>query len=144
VDRHGFIIAHHQYFSNISDVNTLPDALEGWQKTFGRPPGELGADRGFHHPKTSQEDLGTQDIAKLAIPYKGKRKHPESNTYWFKRLQRLRAIIEAIISHLKNDHRMGRCLYKGPEGDHINVSLATIAWNCKKWINMEGVLQAAG
>jgi len=144
VDRHGFIIAHHQYFSNISDVNTLPDALEGWQKTFGRSPLELGADRGFHHPQTSQEDLGTQGIAKLAIPCKGKRKHPESNTYWFKRLQRLRAIIEAIISHLKNDHRMGRCLYKGPEGDHINVSLATMAWNCKKWIEVEGVLQAAG
>jgi len=41
--------------------------------------------------------------------------------------------MEPIISHLKTDHGMHRCGYKGFEGDHINASLAMIAWNLKKW-----------
>lgn len=32
---------------------------------------------------------------------------------------------------------MNRCRYKGFEGDQINVSLAVIAWNTKKWIRLE-------
>jgi hypothetical protein len=32
---------------------------------------------------------------------------------------------------------MGRWRYRGFEGDQINVSLATVAWNCKKWMKME-------
>ena len=122
-----------EYRTNLADINTLPDVVEGWQKTFGKVPKELGGDRGFHHPEKSQKDFGTQEILRLSIPYKGKRKHPESGSYWFKRLQRARASIEPIISHLKSEHRMGRCRYRGFEGDQINVTLATLAWNCKKW-----------
>ena len=144
VDRKGFVVTHREYCKNLFDLNSLPDVVEGWQKTFGKPPKELGADRGFHHPKKSQKALRTHEIARLAIPYKGKRKHPDSGSYWFKRLQRARASIEPIISHLKSEHRMGRCRYKGFEGDQINVTLATLAWNCKKWMQMDMATQPAG
>ena len=137
VDRKGFVISHVEYPTNLADIHTLPDVTRGWKSAFGHVPRELAGDRGFHHPKGSQEDLGTRAIKRLSIPYKGKKKHPESDSYWFKQLQRARASIEPIVSHLKSDHRMGRCRYRGFEGDQINVSLATLAWNCKKWMKME-------
>ena len=30
---------------------------------------------------------------------------------------------------------MNICRYSGTRGDKINVSLATLAWNCKKWVS---------
>ena len=43
-----------------------------------------------------------------------------------------RVKIEPIIGHLKSDHRMNRCRYKGAAGDTVNVVWATLAWNTKK------------
>ena len=43
-----------------------------------------------------------------------------------------RVKIEPIIGHLKCDHRMNRCRYKGKAGDTVNVIWATLAWNTKK------------
>jgi len=57
----------------------------------------------------------------------------QKHTSWFKRLQKQRAKMEPVIGHLKADHGMDRCRYKGFEGDQINVSLATMGWNLKKW-----------
>jgi transposase, IS5 family len=133
IDRHGFVITHTEYASNIADPDTLPDALAGWHTVFGRLPPELAGDRGLHHPVYEQERLGTAKVARVSIPAKGKRRHREANTAWFKRLQRLRAHIEPVIGHLKTDHRLDRCRYKGFAGDQINVSWAVLAWNTKKW-----------
>jgi transposase, IS5 family len=133
IDRHGFVITHTEYASNIADPETLPDALAGWREVFGRPPPELGADRGLHHPGHDRERLGTAQVARVSIPAKGKRRHREADTAWFKRLQRLRAHIEPVIGHLKADHRLDRCRYKGFAGDQMNVSWAVLAWNTKKW-----------
>jgi len=49
-----------------------------------------------------------------------------------------RAGIEAVISHLKQDHRMNRSRYKGIAGDRINASLAVVAWNVRKWATETG------
>ena len=133
IDRHGFVITHTEYACNIADPETLPDALAGWREVFGRPPPELGADRGLHHPGHDRERLGTAQVAHVSIPAKGKRRHRDADTAWFKRLQRLRAHIEPVIGHLKADHRLDRCRYKGFAGDQMNVSWAVVAWNTKKW-----------
>jgi IS5 family transposase len=77
--------------------------------------------------------LGTAQVARVSIPTKGKRRPPEAATTWFKRLPRLRAHIEPVIGHLKADHRLDRCRYKGFAGDQINVSWAVLAWNTQKW-----------
>ena len=133
IDRHGFVITHTEYATNIADPETLPDALAGWREVFGRPPPELGADRGLHHPGHDQERLGTAEVARVSIPAKGKTRHRDADTAWFKRLQRLRAHIEPVIGHLKADHRLDRCRDKGFAGDQMNVSWAVLAWNTKKW-----------
>jgi IS5 family transposase len=133
IDRHGFVITHTEYAHNIADPATLPDAIGGWVQVFGQPPPEVAGDRGVHHPEADRTRLGTAGVAHLSIPRKGKTRHPEADTAWFQRLQRLRSHIEPVLSHLKADHGMARCRYKGFAGDQLNVSWAVLAWNTKKW-----------
>jgi len=38
------------------------------------------------------------------------------------------------IGHLKADFRLSRNLLKGQVGDEINVLMAAMAWNLKKWL----------
>jgi IS5 family transposase len=133
IDRRGFVITHTEYAWNIADADTLPAALAGWRAVFGRPPPELAGDRGLHHPAQARVRLGTAQVARVSMPPQGKTRHPAADTAWFKRLQRLRAHIEPVIGHLKTDHRLDRCRYKGFAGDQLNVSWAVLAWNTKKW-----------
>ena len=133
VDRHGYVVGHQEYRDNRQDGKTLADALRSWEKVFGRLPWGLGADRGYHlREEGAPQELG--QVERVAIPARGRYKPPEERSAWFKRLSAKRAGIEAIISHLKTDHRMSRCRYKGFIGDQMNVSWAVIAWNTKKWM----------
>jgi len=131
VDRKGYLVSHREYFSNPSDAELLQDAVRDWETACGKAPLEVGADRGFHQP--SYEGPVLEKVTRWSIPRKGKTPHPEADRFWFKRVQRRRAAIEPITGHLKTDHRMNRCRYKGPEGDMINMCLVTVAWNLRKW-----------
>ena len=133
MERRGFIVTHTEYAANVADIETLPDALRGWQGCLGRLPSEVGGDRGFHHRAADRHRLGRDPVGRVGIAPKGNRPHPASDTAWYKRLRRLRGQIEPVISHLKTDHGMVRCRYKGFIGDQINVSWAVLAWNTKKW-----------
>ena len=130
VDRHGYVVDHREYASNPHDSELLDEACRRWEQVFGQPAKELAGDRGFHR-KLATPVL--ENIDKVSIPTRGKKPHPQAQRFWFKRLQRQRAKMEPIIGHLKADHGMDRCRYKGFEGDQINVSLAIIAWNLRKW-----------
>lgn len=72
----------------------------------------------------------------MAIPKKGKRPHPDSHASWFRKALRQRIKIEPIIGHLKCDHRMNQCRYKGKAGDTVNVILATLAWSTEKIVQL--------
>jgi IS5 family transposase len=131
IDRTGYVISHREYFSNPSDTELLEDAVDDWQAACGKAAHEVGADRGFHRP--SYEGHGLEKVKRWSVPRKGKTPHSEADRFWFRRVQRRRAAIEPIIGHLKTDHRMGRCRYKGPQGDTINMCLVAMAWNLRKW-----------
>jgi IS5 family transposase len=132
IDRNGYVVEHQEYASNPCDSETLDESCKKWERIFGVSAKELGADRGFHSNARSPTPH-LDKIEKVSIPTKGRKPHFESQKSWFKRLQRQRAKMEPIIGHLKADHRMDRCRYKGFEGDQINVSLVVIAWNLRKW-----------
>ncbi|WP_420481226.1 transposase [Bathymodiolus thermophilus thioautotrophic gill symbiont] len=51
-----------------------------------------------------------------------------------RKLCKRRVVIEPIIGHLKADFRLSRNLLKGKIGDEINVLMAAMAWNLKKWL----------
>ena len=129
-DRNHYIVGHQEYAENIADVKSLDLALKDWQNTFGDLPDELGTDRGYYTKRPTEL---TSRIKHLAIQNKGKNPHPCHDKAFFKRLQRKRNILEAVIGHLKTDHRMNRCRYKGQVGDTMNVGLAVTAWNLRKW-----------
>src|SRR5262249_946901 len=46
-----------------------------------------------------------------------------------RREMRRRAAVEAVIGHVKEDHRMGRNYLKGREGDRNNAVLAAAGYN---------------
>ena len=131
VDKNGFVVTHHEYDYNAGDNTTLDEAVSGWETATGQVPKELAADRSYHQPEYSEK---VQQIKRIAIPRTGPTKHVDSDKRYFKKLQRKRASIEPVIGHLKQDHRMDRCRYKGFDGDRMNVSLAVVGWNTRKWM----------
>jgi IS5 family transposase len=131
IDREGYVVTHREYFSNPGDAELLEDAVRDWEAACGRPPDEVGADRGFH--RSSYDGPVLCKVKRFSIPRKGKTPHPDADRFWFKRVQRRRAAIEPVTGHLKTDHRMDRCRYKGPEGDTINMCLVAVSRNLRKW-----------
>jgi len=133
VDRGGYVVFHQEWAENISDVKVVRPLLLGWQQSLGRLPMELAGDRGMTPKRDRPNELLSQ-IPHVALQPRGKRPDPNASNHWFRRLVRKRALIEPVISHLKSDHRMHRCRYKGFAGDQINVAWAVMAWNTKKWV----------
>jgi IS5 family transposase len=131
IDKNGFVVTHTEYDSNVGDSTTLEESVSDWKAATGQFPRNLAADRGYHMAEYPQK---VREIERIAIPRTGSTKHKDADRKYFRRLQRKRASIEPVISHLKQDHRMDRCRYKGFDGDRINVSLAVTAWNARKWM----------
>lgn len=129
----GLILSHQEYQRNVADVKTLGKVIAGITRNIGHCPDDITADRGFDQSLQKQENCRRRWGAKrMAIPKKGKHPHPDSKESWFRKALKQRVKIEPIIGHLKCDHRMNRCRYKGKAGDTVNVIWATLAWNTKK------------
>jgi IS5 family transposase len=129
----GLILSHNEYQHNISDVKTMGPIITGIKCNMGKGPSEVAADRGFDQSIKKQERCRKRwGVKRVAIPKKGKSPHPNSGASWFKKGLKRRVKIEPAIGHLKNDHRMNRCRYKGTTGDTANVVWASLAWNTKK------------
>lgn len=128
IDKNGIIVSHEILWTNKNDTQLLKPAIQNWRESTGVYPRQVNADRGY-----SQKAKGSlKKISRLCIPSHGKTPHPDSKKPWFKKGQSLRAGIEAVIGHLKQDHRLDRSRYKGTQGDQINLSLGCLAWNLKK------------
>lgn len=133
----GLVLAHVEYQHNVADVKTIGKLITGIKANTGQPPQELTGDRGFDQALKKQESCRRRwGVKRIAIPKKGKTPHPNSRESWFKRAVKQRVKIEPIIGHLKCDHRMNRCRYKGAAGDTVNVVWATLAWNTKKIVHL--------
>jgi IS5 family transposase len=133
----GLLLSHVEYQHNVADVKTLGPVFTGIKKTLGKSPREVTGDRGFDQSLKKQENCRRRwGIQRMAIPKKGKTPHPNSKESWFRNALKKRAAIEPVIGHLKCDHRMDRCRYKGNTGDTVNVVWATLAWNTKKIVHL--------
>lgn len=150
----GLILSHVEYQHNVADVRTLGRVISGIKTNVGQRPRDVTGDRGFDQALKKQENCRRRwGVKRIAIPKKGKTPHPDSKKSWFKKALKQRVKIEPIIGHLKGDHRMNRCRYKGAVGDTSNVVWAILAWNTKKIVQLheqkkekqalKGVKQAA-
>jgi len=131
-DRNGYIVNHELYHDNRHDSKLLDPALKQWQQKTGRLPKQVNGDRGYVQKKKNLRYGLKAKVKKLCIPTTGKIKHPDHDKKWFKQGQRWRAQIEGVFGHLKQDHRMDRCRYKGSIGDEVNLVLAALSWNLTK------------
>lgn len=131
IDKSGYIVSHELYSKNKNDAMLLDPALKNWEEKTGRLPRQLNADRGYVQ-KVRSIPKRMKRLKRVCIPTKGKTKHPEAEKHWFKRGQAMRAGIEAVIGHLKQDHRLDKSRYTGIRGDKINLSLGSLAWNLNK------------
>jgi len=133
----GLILSHVEYQHNIADVKTLGRVISAMKGNLEQPPQEVTADRGFDQSLKKQENCRRRwGVKRMAIPKKGKTPHPDSRESWFRKALRQRVKIEPVIGHLKCDHRMNRCRYRGKAGDTVNVIWATLAWNTKKIVHL--------
>lgn len=113
---------------NIFDGHTLPEVLEHVEVSRGKAALQGVCDRGY---RGAREVNGVEII----LPKKAlKRDNRYQRDKKRKQCQR-RAAIEPIIGHLKSDFRLSRNFLKGEVGDEINLLMAAVAWNLKKWLN---------
>lgn len=123
------IVGVASFKGNPHDSYTLEDTLEAVERTSANRPTEGICDRGYRGKAT----VGT---TKISIPKQQKHKNIYQKQKTRKKFQR-RAAIEPVISHAKQDFRLGRNYLKGFLGDEINLILAAMAFNMKSWIRQQ-------
>lgn len=134
----GLILSHREYQRNVGDVKTMGPVITQIKKSIGQAPREIAGDRGFDNSPNKLENCRRRwGVKRIAIPKKGKTPHPKSKEPWFRKALKQRVKIEPVIGHLKFDHRMNRCRYKGAVGDTLNVAWASLAWNTKKIVHLQ-------
>ena len=119
------IVGARSFPGNPYDGHTLHEQLE--QATIVMQ--ETGV-----KPTTAVVDLGYRGVdalnAGIHIIHRGKTR---SLTPGQRKLLRRRQSIEPVIGHLKADHRMDRCWYKGQEGDALRTVLSAVGFNLR-WL----------
>jgi len=125
----GVIIGAINIEKNVHDSKTLEPALQQQQRLTGIILKNNFVDRGYRGVK---KILGTNILMPDAPGKQRTACEKQKLRKGFKR----RAAIEPKISHLKQDHRLGRNFYSGIKGDNINVMLAAAAMNFKRIMNI--------
>jgi len=122
----GIIVGALAFDNNPYDGHTLEPQLEQIKQLTGFTPKVAIVDRGYKW----KDVIGSTQIV---LP-----KNLKRESYYMKQQrkarQRSRAGVEALISHLKLDHRMLRNYLSGDMGNKINTLLAATAYNMKKWM----------
>ncbi len=112
---------------NLHDSHTLPEVLAHIETSRGKAVKTAVCDRGYR----GKQQVNDTTIQLPKKPLKRDNRYQRDK----KRKQcRRRAAIEPIIGHLKSDFRLSRNFLKGVAGDEINLLMAAIAWNLKKWL----------
>ena len=115
------VVGISSYPGNPHDSKTLSSTLEQVKQYTGREYSRVLVDKGYR----GHGDVGDREVI---IP--GKKHH--ASAYALRRHKRLckrRSAIEAIIGHLKSDHRLCRNYLKGSIGDRNNALLAGMGFN---------------
>ncbi len=123
----GVIVGAVAHAENLYDGDALRPALEQTRTITGQQPAKAIVDRGYRGRK---EVDGTE----VLLPGQPKPGQSKSVRAKMRARFRRRAAIEPVISHLKHQYRLARCFLKGFAGDQVNLLLAAVAWNLRKWL----------
>ena len=109
------------FSGNPHDSKTLASTLDQVTQWTGRRYERVLVDKGYR---------GHGQVGSSAIIMPGKKVHVSAYALRrHKQLCKCRSAIEAIIGHLKSDHRLGRNYLKGSIGDSNNALLAGMGFN---------------
>ena len=115
------IVGITSFAGNPHDGKTLATALDQVAQWTGRRYARVLVDKGYR---------GHGQVGGSAVMIPGRKAH--ASAYALRRHKQCckrRSAIEAIIGHLKSDHRMGRSYLKGSIGDSHNALLAGMGFN---------------
>ena len=117
------VVGIENFSGNPHDSKTLPIALNGIREQLGKEFSRVIVDRGYRgHVKVGRSEVILPGGCRAQSGY-AHRQH--------KLRCRRRSAIEAIIGHLKSDHRLSRNYLKGSLGDSMNGLLAGIGFNLR-------------
>ena len=123
--KESFCVGIQGLHDNPFDGHTLKGAIAQVEDVTGLRPKHAHVDKGYRGKQHHPEDVEVHLPKKRSLLSRVQRKH-----------QRRRNAVEAIIGHLKNDHRMDRNFLLGKEGDKINALLAASGFNLRKLIHL--------
>ncbi len=124
------VVGAQNFTGNPNDGKTLAPTLETVKRLSGREFDHAIVDRGYR---------GRCKIGETKVILPGVKNHKNDYARRKHKLRcRSRSAIEAIIGHLKSDHRMGRNYLKGVAGDEINALLAGIGFNFRMALRKVG------
>jgi hypothetical protein len=128
---HGIISSYEVLKDNPADTGVLKRGIKGHRKLFRKRLKAVAGDRGFYS-QGNEDWLCNSGVTQVSIPKRGKvsrERRSYQKQYWFKRLQRFRAGIEARISLLKRKFGMRRSRMRGDSGTQIWVGQGILAQN---------------
>lgn len=128
-----FITQYSVMREKIVDSQLPESILEEHKSTFGEPPDELVADKGFCGDPAAMAEL-RKKVKVLAIPQRLK----DFTDELFVRLQHFRAGIEGSISALKRAFGLLRCQYRGFKSFASHVGLGVFSYNLVVLAKMPG------
>jgi len=115
------IVGIANFSGNPHDSKTLSPTLDRVKQWTGREYARVLVDKGYR----GHSHVGSSEVI---IP--GKKRHASDYARrQHKRLCKRRSAIEALIGHLKSEHRLVRNYLKGSIGDKNNVLLAGMGFN---------------
>jgi hypothetical protein len=128
---HGIISSYEVLKDNPADTGVLKRGIKGHRKLFRKRLKAVAGDRGFYS-QGNEDWLHNNGVTQVSIPKRGKisqERRSYQKQYWFRRLQRFRAGIEARISLLKRKFGLRRSRMRGDSGTQIWVGQGIFTHN---------------
>lgn len=114
-----WVVGSRSFADNPYDGHTLQAAIEQVEAVTKVRPKQVFVDRGYRAAK-----LGPDTEVVMA----GQKRHSTATKRWMKR----RNAVEPVIGHMKSEHRLKRCGWKGELGDAMFAVLSGAGFNLKK------------
>lgn len=131
----GVIVGALNHQQNVYDGHVTPEARDQIQDLTGTKPTVMVGDQGYKGADlvAAMAEDGTRMITPVDLrkATKGTAEHRK-----LRKLLAKRSRIEAVIGHLKAEHRLCRNYLHGILGDEFNVLLAAVGWNLKKLLRL--------
>ena len=131
----GVIVGALNHQHHVYDGHVTAEARDQIQDLTGTKPTVMVGDQGYRGAEVvaAMAEDGTQVVTPVNLrrSIKGTAEH--------RRLRKLlaqRSRVEAVIGHLKAEHRLCRNYLHGVLGDELNVLLAAVGWNLKKLMRL--------